>query len=1329
MSISQDSAATIVCREVFDEASHPSNEEVVDYAKRLGIDPDAEPHLLDLAQEGLMAALPKGWSPCFHEATGAWYYYQASTGTTTWEHPLDAVYKGLVEQARLGNRQISVEEDSKTTAKDLESHEEATLPKESAKTSLPTTKIPSKLVPLRKSKVDGPAMRKKDPIFEKHRSRKESEPRSENLSSISSDRASRDYTNLRFQDPKFYESPKLLDAPRQEFPRKELDLKEVLKRSESLSPRYEKDWEQLSSRFSSEENIIDIDKLSVASLTKVEKPQERFDKEKHPRQLGQQRELTLSGGGFMFLKSNRSRDTTPSQESVLLEDFQVFRKSDDTGNVTCEKPKSILREKPSEDAASLENLRILAGVTELSNAVGDRPKSILREKPSEDDDRHIDEERKSVRFDLEKEVDIKFTYSGSDDDWESESEEQNVHISAVITHKQNSEYQSILQRQNTWDFDSKTSADNEENGNRNLDSANKDGYMESSVNSAPKETKVVGRRFVVQNVSENEHFQQVTKSVVNDVENDFVSGKFENVKNIDLASKSETDSTARSSDGMRSLQLDDIRKSKEIMLENMKMSDRRMESEMQREKEEIYHLMKIRHDLEVAKHERKSKLKMENSKSIEDLKATAITEHDKEMESLKKEFAVQLERVKRELEGKFLEQKQLLEENIKVKLEDLREDMLDREKEEVEKLISEMDRVRLDNLSKVKAELEVCYEKEKQDILSNLKTELDQKRQELLELRKVEIEKLETEYERSLGEEKLAKLTQFELNKQHTEKIEALKKELEKEYDDLRANLRMQQREKIAKITEDHEKCLAEMLKDFRMSESLARKGYKQRLKDIRDDFSQDVEKEAKKQNERISRQETVDFEKIRCEKRLLEDKYKTLKEKYLKLKNDVRLAVERRNKKKEGNTTASETEKSTSARTRTDRTESSDQKDPIKKTHSISNSKPAEGLNQNMSGAEDSDGPKSLDFQKPIVYMKNAQKFESDDTTASETNSNLLKKKKTFTKKAASPSKLNNNLENPVENIRKQLEKLEDLGDQLPSNDTAYTLRYPFQDKAPATASAELKFFRHRIHVERDSVRRAREALRQQRSAFQGQQRAWKQRSAKSTLEQIVQEERELSDMEVSLHRTRSLLGEKVIHLRHLEQSLERVANAKKNENDSMATKNDELTLSDMSSASSGFSSTDVATDTFIDKPDHYQESTEIIASLENLNSEIREIWGVLNKRQDNNIPPPPTFMYSDLGWLPYQALSPQPNNVQAFGTPNIHSNILSQLTGTHPPITTTQNIIAQYGPNNGYTTSVGTVERTVSNLMERTRNLRDWLRQARVESTDLVSPGQATL
>lgn len=107
----------------------------------------------------------------------------------------------------------------------------------------------------------------------------------------------------------------------------------------------------------------------------------------------------------------------------------------------------------------------------------------------------------------------------------------------------------------------------------------------------------------------------------------------------------------------------------------------------------------------------------------------------------------------------------------------------------------------------------------------------------------------------------------------------------------------------------------------------MARKVFKQKLDEIRSDFSREIEKEAKKISERATRQDSIDYDKIRCEKRLLEDKYKTLKDKYLKLKNDVRLAVEKRSKRKEGNTTASETEKSASTRTRTERTESLTQK------------------------------------------------------------------------------------------------------------------------------------------------------------------------------------------------------------------------------------------------------------------------------------------------------------------------------------------------------------------------------------------------------------------
>lgn len=113
----------------------------------------------------------------------------------------------------------------------------------------------------------------------------------------------------------------------------------------------------------------------------------------------------------------------------------------------------------------------------------------------------------------------------------------------------------------------------------------------------------------------------------------------------------------------------------------------------------------------------------------------------------------------------------------------------------------------------------------------------------------------------------------------------------------------------------------------FRFQEDLTRKMYKQRLEEIHADFSRDAEKEARKQTERALQQDSIEFEKMRCEKRLLQDKYMALKEKYMKLKKEVCLAVERRSRRKEGYTTASETERSTSTRTRTDKTESSEQK------------------------------------------------------------------------------------------------------------------------------------------------------------------------------------------------------------------------------------------------------------------------------------------------------------------------------------------------------------------------------------------------------------------
>ena len=100
---------------------------------------------------------------------------------------------------------------------------------------------------------------------------------------------------------------------------------------------------------------------------------------------------------------------------------------------------------------------------------------------------------------------------------------------------------------------------------------------------------------------------------------------------------------------------------------------------------------------------------------------------------------------------------------------------------------------------------------------------------------------------------------------------------------------------------------------------------HQQTLEDIVADFSRDAQKEARKQA--AQQQESMDMEKMRSENRLLQDKYTALKKKYSKLTNNVRLVVEKSSSRKMGYTTASETERSTSTRTRTDRTESSEQK------------------------------------------------------------------------------------------------------------------------------------------------------------------------------------------------------------------------------------------------------------------------------------------------------------------------------------------------------------------------------------------------------------------
>ncbi|XP_077421961.1 uncharacterized protein LOC144052061 isoform X5 [Vanacampus margaritifer] len=97
----------LILEEDFDENYNPSDQEIREYAKEIGIDLDNETELMWLAREGIVAPLPPEWKPC-QDVTGDIYYYNFSSGASTWDHPCDEHYRRLVIQERERLRSTAV---------------------------------------------------------------------------------------------------------------------------------------------------------------------------------------------------------------------------------------------------------------------------------------------------------------------------------------------------------------------------------------------------------------------------------------------------------------------------------------------------------------------------------------------------------------------------------------------------------------------------------------------------------------------------------------------------------------------------------------------------------------------------------------------------------------------------------------------------------------------------------------------------------------------------------------------------------------------------------------------------------------------------------------------------------------------------------------------------------------------------------------------------------------------------------------------------------------------------------------------------------------------
>lgn len=91
----------------------PSESEVIEYAKWLGMDLNCDQDLFWVAREGLMAPLPQNWKPCKTKDTEDIYYFNFQSGDSTWDHPCDGYYKRLYEQEKK-KKEVSMKENADT---------------------------------------------------------------------------------------------------------------------------------------------------------------------------------------------------------------------------------------------------------------------------------------------------------------------------------------------------------------------------------------------------------------------------------------------------------------------------------------------------------------------------------------------------------------------------------------------------------------------------------------------------------------------------------------------------------------------------------------------------------------------------------------------------------------------------------------------------------------------------------------------------------------------------------------------------------------------------------------------------------------------------------------------------------------------------------------------------------------------------------------------------------------------------------------------------------------------------------------------------------------
>ncbi|KPA85169.1 hypothetical protein ABB37_01542 [Leptomonas pyrrhocoris] len=97
--VSEDGTVSQVLDDHVDANYEPTEEEVLEFADWIGMHLPEDAEYLWLAREGLKTPLPKEWKPCSTN-DGEVYYFNFKTGESSWDHPMDSLFRQRFEQEK-----------------------------------------------------------------------------------------------------------------------------------------------------------------------------------------------------------------------------------------------------------------------------------------------------------------------------------------------------------------------------------------------------------------------------------------------------------------------------------------------------------------------------------------------------------------------------------------------------------------------------------------------------------------------------------------------------------------------------------------------------------------------------------------------------------------------------------------------------------------------------------------------------------------------------------------------------------------------------------------------------------------------------------------------------------------------------------------------------------------------------------------------------------------------------------------------------------------------------------------------------------------------------